>query len=124
MLPLYASLAVAAREREREGGSMAREKQVNIRLSLEEYARILAEAEKVCMPIGTFMRTVALRRRFKLPPPKMDVAAWLELGRIGSNLNQIAFKLNAGFGLDVEELRKELVRLNRVLELIRTKLLS
>ena len=75
-----------------------REKQVNFRLSYSEYLNIQEKAEKLGLSVSTYCQTVAINSKVK--SPKVSPEAGREIAsaltRYGSNLNQIAKKLNAG----------------------------
>lgn len=61
--------------------NMVRTKQVNIRVSAEEYAALMAEAEKAGMQVAAFVRDAALRKRIKAAPPAINADAWITLGK-------------------------------------------
>jgi hypothetical protein len=69
---------------------------LTIRWSAEQYAAVSAMADQAGMPVGTFLRTLALgspgpRATRKPPIERRELARLLgELGKIGSNVNQIA----------------------------------
>ena len=71
--------------------------QFNMWLSEEEKARIQEKANKAGISMSEYIRRCALSRKI---PQYGDVAVLreisAELGKIGSNLNQIAHHLNAG----------------------------
>lgn len=73
----------------------ARTKQVNIRVSSDEYARLQAAAEKAGMQLSAFVRDAALRKRIKSAPCMVNAEAWIVLGKTLNNLNQLARHLNA-----------------------------
>ena len=61
---------------------------------------------------GRHSRSVAVRFLIMgdMPPavPSLNEIAWAELSKSASNLNQIARHLNAGGGMDFQEIRREL----------------
>lgn len=77
---------------------------VQVRLTEAEYAEISAHADAALLTLASYVRATAL----DTPPPRarrrpaveaVQVARMLaQLGKIGSNLNQIAHHLNAGHG--------------------------
>lgn len=71
--------------------------QFNMWLSEEEKAKIQEKANKAGISMSEYIRRCALSRKI---PQYGDVAVLreisAELGKIGSNLNQIAHHLNAG----------------------------
>lgn len=81
---------------------------ISVYLSEGERAKIEASAAAVAMTAPEYLRTVGLD---KLPPivPEVNRELWRELSRAGSNLNQIAKRLNEGGDLeDIEDLRTAL----------------
>ena len=108
---------------------MVRTKQVNIRVSAEEYAALMAEAEKAGMQVAAFVRDAALRKRIKAAPPAINADAWITLGKTLNNLNQIARHLNAAARLGgedaaVDEVRQELETLRREIQAVRQQLME
>jgi len=76
-----------------------------IRLTPAERACVEAKAVEVGLPPATFVRHVALGAVVLPPPPIPEVnrETYLELARMGGNLNQIAHHLNAGVATGVDE---------------------
>lgn len=87
---------------------------VSVRLNAEELAQVDERRAKINMQRGEYLRTAAL---YVLPPfiPELNKTAWVELSRIGGNLNQISHRLNAGDALPIEEIRAVLGELRRAL---------
>lgn len=92
---------------------------VQFRVDETEFAALQAAAQAARLPLGSYSRKILLdapparvRRR---PSPEMSALAKLlgELGKIGSNLNQIAYWHNAGKveGVSPGELRFALMAL-------------
>jgi hypothetical protein len=75
-----------------------------IRWTAEQYATLTASADAAGLAVGPFLRTIALgspgpRSVKRLPVEKRELARILgELGKIGSNCNQLAHAYNAGQG--------------------------
>jgi len=84
----------------------ARNKHLTIRLTPEERALIEAAADRAGLTAGSYARNVLMGaptpRQVRRPPVERAELARLlaELGRIGSNVNQIARALNTGFEAD------------------------
>ena len=82
--------------------------QFNMWLSQEEKAKIQEKANKAGISMSEYIRRCALGRKI---PQYGDVAVLreisAELGKIGSNLNQIAHHLNAGGSVDLQEVIKD-----------------
>ena len=87
---------------------------VSVRLNVGELAQVDEQRAKVNMQRGEYLRTAALHH---LPPsiPELNKTAWVELSRIGGNLNQIAHQLNAGDSLPIAEIQQALGELRRAL---------
>ncbi|MDA9530039.1 plasmid mobilization protein [Bradyrhizobium sp. CCBAU 25338] len=93
---------------------------VRVRLTDEEHAAILAAATSAGLGICSYTRMVVVKAVGRTPAPAprrpdehaIALARWTgQLGKIGNSLNQLARDHNVGFdvwGLDVEEVRKEL----------------
>jgi hypothetical protein len=111
-----------------KSGSEKRERQEGIRLRVNEAekADIQARAEKAGLSVSGYLRAVAFGsdthqpRAARRPPAEKATLAKLlgELGKIGSNLNQIAHRLNQGRDLEpafLNEICAELRETNRAL---------
>lgn len=79
-----------------------RSKLLQVRLTPDELAEIEAQAERMELTPASFARSVLLsapapRARRRPAVQRQEVARLLgELGKVGSNLNQLAHRLNAG----------------------------
>lgn len=75
-----------------------------IRLTPAERARVEAKAADARLPPATFVRQVALGAVVSPPAqiPEVNREAYLELAKMGGNLNQIAHHLNAGVATGVD----------------------
>jgi len=71
---------------------------ISVRLNDIELAMLDSRREGVRMQRGEYLRAAALHR---IPPtiPKINREAWVDLARTAANLNQIAYRLNAGDAL-------------------------
>ena len=75
---------------------------ISFRVDPDEYAAIVAEADKAGVTVGTFARDALIgahapRRTRRPPAVAADLVRILAgLGKIGSNVNQLADKANAG----------------------------
>jgi hypothetical protein len=87
-----------------------------------EHKKLKDLAESRGLKVGTFARNAALE--IKIPKgikPKIDLATWTELARIGNNLNQVTRHLHktgdqsglyetiAGLLIQIEQIRTELM---------------
>jgi hypothetical protein len=95
--------------------------QVNIRLTIEENARIMDFATASGLSPANWLRQKVFTG--KNPPVRMsplDTSIYQELKRIGVNLNQAAHKLNQGdFPQDLRDLQLQLIALlNKILKAI------
>jgi len=80
-----------------------RTKQVNIRLTDEEYEALRENAERGGLTVSEYVRKRALGRPVKAVPCRFDSEAVLHLSRIGSNLNQLARLSNIARKAGTEE---------------------
>lgn len=105
-----------------------RQRVISFRVDPSEYDRIKAEADRAGVTVGTFARDILIGahapRRVRRPPAeKAELARILgEMGKIGSNLNQLAAKANIGvlrvldpltlaqLQDDLDEMRDDLMR--------------
>lgn len=78
-------------------------KRFDLYLTDDERAAIEIKARAACLPMSTFLRCVALKKKIEQPPTEISRKQYSELARVGSNLNQIAAAINAGkaSGIDV-----------------------
>lgn len=76
-----------------------------IRLTPAERACVEAKATTAGLPPATFVRQVALDAVVSPPAPIPEInrKIYLELAKIGGNLNQISHHLNAGTATGVDE---------------------
>ena len=79
-------------------------KKFDLYLDDDERATLEIKARVARLPMSTFLRRVALAKKIEQPPSEISRSQYAELARVGSNLNQIAAAINAGFahGIDVE----------------------
>lgn len=103
-----------------------RQEAIRLRVNEAEKADIQARAEKAGLSVSGYLRTLAFGldtpqpRAAKRPPVEKATLAKLlgEFGKIGSNLNQIAHRLNQGRDLEpafLSEICAELRETNRAL---------
>jgi len=79
-------------------------KRFDLYLTDHERAVLEIKARAACLPMSTFLRRVALKKKIEQPPKEISRKQYAELARVGSNLNQIAAAINAGkaSGIDVD----------------------
>ena len=79
-------------------------KRFDLYLTDDERAVLEIKARAACLPMSTFLRRVALKKKIEQPPKEISRKQYAELARVGSNLNQIAAAINAGkaSGIDVD----------------------
>lgn len=91
-----------------------RTKQSLVRWTVDEHARMTQKADKAGMATAAFLRAAALgdagpRAQRRAPADKDALLRILgQLGRIGSNVNQIARRLNLGGAPDLPEIQEAL----------------
>ena len=78
-------------------------KRFDLYLTDDERASLEIKARTACLPMSTFLRRVALKKKIEQPPSEISRDQYAELARVGSNLNQIAAAINGGraSGVDV-----------------------
>lgn len=94
-------------------------KPIGFRASTSEALKIRSLARSRGIPPGKFCRLAALGK--KLPgamPPAINFKTWVELGRIGQNLNQVVKQIHlvgddSGLISILEELRSEIRQVRR-----------
>lgn len=101
-----------------------REKQVIVRLSLEEYYRLIEKSEKVGLTISDFLRTYINGFEPREKPPIEFYEAIKQIRKVGNNINQIARLANATGILDELACKRQFDKLNEtILEMKREFLL-
>lgn len=91
-----------------------RGQRLSVFMTPAERSEIEKRAAAIHLRPAAYLREAALSR---LPPviPELNKTAWVELSRIGGNLNQIAHQLNAGDSLPIAEIQQALGELRRAL---------
>ena len=81
-------------------GERKKRLQVNYRVTPEEDARLRRKADAAQMPLAAYCKQAALHGRVAAPCLTPDMAREILplLGRMSSNINQIARRLNSGDG--------------------------
>jgi len=97
---------------------------IGVRVSASEYSRLVQLAEIAGLKIGKYAISCALEKKITAPVPAVNRALYSELARCGSNLNQIARKLNSESKLSGSDLIINLNDLNRSLADVRRQLLG
>lgn len=90
--------------RPRKDPTTAKATAVLVRLTIDEKSHLENTAKKARLSMSEYIRRVSLSGKISdkskdLQASRMDAETLAELARIGNNINQIAFKLNAGRGL-------------------------
>lgn len=91
-----------------------KERFIHVRVTEDLYGVIAKEAEEAHLSVSAYLRTLATNKRIILKKEKVFdspelLTALSNLGKIGSNLNQIARHLNEGGSMDLV-LKKELIQ--------------
>ena len=98
--------------------------QINIRVTLEEQLQIEEFSKSYGLSVTQFIRIRSLKKQLpKQTMPSINRALFIELSRIGNNLNQSTKKIHQG-NPDVKELYIELLELKTKLEEIKSVLLQ
>ncbi len=66
----------------------------DVRLSNNEWRSVVAAALSAGLPIGVYTRRALCNRRIVARPSASDRAAWVELSRVVSNVNQLSHAVN------------------------------
>ncbi len=101
--------------------SLVRTKMLQARFSPIEYEMIRSKAEDTGLSLGELTRRCMLLRPIPLPPPRLGrvtLDTYLELSRIGNNINQLAKATNTAIKMQLPppaspELLQELLELLR-----------
>lgn len=101
---------------------------VSVRVTPEERGEIDKAAEREGLSVGSYIRSRALAapttRAVRRPPVQAALLSKMlgQLGKIGGNLNQIAFRLNTGATVVHSEISKAVLNLHvigeQVIELL------
>lgn len=99
---------------------------LSTRLTQSEFNDLRASARAAAMPPTVFLRACALGQRIESRPPVPAVNAqtYNQLGHIGSNLNQIAAKLNSRRPADAAAIVNAIGQLVGAIKTIRGQLLG
>lgn len=98
--------------------------QVNVHLTKRDYLKIQEKAKVSGKPMAHFLKEAGLTRRvIKVELPPMIKQLLIELSRQGTNLNQIARKVNSNIMVE-KELKEQLARTQRLLNNIKLVLLD
>ena len=88
-----------------------------LRLSQEEKQRLDHDAEQCRLSKNVYLRRLITGAAVKARPSQEIKELRTEIHRIGNNINQIAYRLNAGIA-DSEEAKRGLLLLDQVYELM------
>ena len=111
-------------------GSEKRQRQKGLRLRLTdaERAAIEAAAEQAGLSLASYARGVLLdapppKQARRAPADKVELARLVaQIGKVGSNMNQLAHAANAGAQVDAVALAEALGELSVIREMIRAAL--
>ena len=107
--------------RKKSGQNMERkrDKQINIRLTADEYLKVYNLTKKADMCLSEYVRKCILKKEIVTV---YGIKEFLEeLNRIGNNLNQLTRKVNQG---KVKELGDDLAQINHNLNTVFEKILK
>jgi hypothetical protein len=99
----------------------ARTRKITVHVSPEEAKQIKDKADLMHLSVSSFMREAAIKTRMVAPDPS-GPRLLSEIGKIGSNLNQIAKKVNQSGTLSMEEkngLKRIFERFNEVKRMVK-----
>ena len=69
---------------------------IGVRLSPADHEAIAARAKRANLTAAEYMRRRAIRAPLPIVVPEVNRAAWVELGKLAGNLNQLVRRLNLG----------------------------
>jgi hypothetical protein len=87
----------------------------DVRLSNNEWADLLDRAERAGLKPAVYARRLLTGHRVKAVPSAVDRAAWVDLARVHSNLNQLAHELNIQRQADGVQLMPRLAEIAQLL---------
>ncbi|QIR41907.1 MobC family plasmid mobilization relaxosome protein (plasmid) [Tolypothrix sp. PCC 7910] len=105
----------------RSSASLVRTRRLQALFSPIEYEMIRSKAEDASMSLAELTRRCLLLRPIPPPPPRLSrvtVATYLELSRIGNNINQLAKATNTAIKMQLPPPADPKL-LNELLELLR-----
>jgi hypothetical protein len=85
-----------------------RDRRISVYLSEVEYADLVQRVPKLDLCNYIRAQVFAGKTPYRVSIPEINLKAYSELGRIASNINQIARKLNAAEIIDLSQLQTEL----------------
>lgn len=92
-----------------------KEEFITVRLSKGERARLDKMCKKSGLKISPLIRQLLLGAKITPRPPEIAQELYVEINRIGNNINQIARSVNAGIATP-EDARQALFLLGKVYE--------
>lgn len=100
---------------------MNRTENLTIRLTLKERQILQERADKSNRKITTYIRETSLGKTLHEKPPDEFFKALWDLDKIGTNLNQVAIKVNTYNYLDEKELKRIILELDNITKELRRK---
>ncbi len=94
---------------------------VTIRLDTKEYEKLKEKSKKSNRPLATYIRKTSLGKTLHEKPPDEFYKILWNLDKIGTNINQIATKVNTYNYLDEKELKKAISDLENITGYLRSK---
>ena len=94
---------------------------VTIRLDTKEYEKLKEKAKKTDRHLATYIRQTSLGKTLHEKPPDEFYKLLWNLDKIGTNINQIAMKVNTYNYLDEKELKKAISDLEKITNGLRSK---
>ena len=94
---------------------------ITIRLDTKEYEKLKLNAKNADRPISAYIRESSLGKRLHEKPPNDFYKVLWNIDKIGTNLNQIAVRVNTYKYLDEKELIKIIAELDKLTNELRKK---
>ena len=86
-----------------------------IRLNEKQTKRLMTDAQKCGRKLNAYIRRLIMKAPVQARPPAIAQELYVEINRIGNNINQIARSVNAGIATR-EDARQALFLLGKVYE--------
>jgi len=98
--------------------------QVNIRMTVDDYIKVSDNAETIGLSVAQYIRRKTTEK--SLPKKKispLDRKLFIELSRVGNNLNQLAKAVNSGIH-DPFSIQRQLEEVKRLLQYLKSNIAS
>ena len=87
---------------------------LTVRLDEKQYAHLKEQAKISGFKMEPFIRSLIMGSQIKPRPPDEIIKLYRELSAIGNNINQLAYKANGLGVMNVEEVKKMRIALEKI----------